>query len=195
MVYSTHKNKVGIQPTAMDKEKCCKCIIHSKNLHQTGSSRCIHTCEHLSLHAKNNWAYIHSITVKPLITNSPNSENLSITDCFCGSRCIAMCKKITSEQWKPLYNKLFFRSQSVRYREVLLYYNEKTKLRPVETVHSKGHDVGVATSKMYSYLHFMYIKYISLSQFVKDQRKKMGMYGSYHPGNNYQVPIESFWCQ
>ena len=41
-------------------------------------------------------AYVHSSckpylqpcthTVKPLLTNSPNSENLSITDCFCGSR-------------------------------------------------------------------------------------------------------------
>ena len=32
------------------------------------------------------WSLFQDDTVEPLLTNSPNSENLSITHCFCGTR-------------------------------------------------------------------------------------------------------------
>ena len=66
--------------------------------------------------------YVYNNAVEPLIMNSPNSENLFITDCFCGTRSIAVLIKqpLTSGNL-ALYNKLVFRSERVRYREVPLH--------------------------------------------------------------------------
>ena len=42
---------------------------------------------------------------------------------------------------------------------------------------------------------YIYIYYIYISIPVCERSKeKLGMYGTYHPSNNYQVLIESIWC-
>ena len=73
-------------------------------------------------HGKDDHAVGIPYTVKPLITTPPNSRNLFVTNYSCGSKWIAShVYKTTSEQWKPLYNKLFFSPQSVRYRGYTVY--------------------------------------------------------------------------